>query len=199
MKWVRVENGVVREVVPQEATEPSVAHWYGEEFAAQCVEAPDEVEQNWLYDGGAFRAPGPTLETLRSAKLAEMSAAAEAAIVAGVDVTTAYGDEHFSLSDHDQTNITNLSIVVGSGAPGYLYHADGKLCVMYAAADIMAIVTAAMRHVTFHTTYHNFIKQWALRETDLDVLEGITYGASLPEDLADGMTALMTAVNGGGS
>ena len=141
----------------------------------------------------------PTIEAIRVAKLAELSAACNAAIVAGVDVTTSYGAEHFSLSDHDQTNITNLSILVGSGAPGYLYHADNKACDMYAAADITSIVTAALQHITYHTTLHNYLKQWVTRETDAQVLSGITYGAELPEDLVSAMAALLAAVSGGGT
>lgn len=50
MKWVRLENNVVREVIPDEATKPNVAYWYGDDFAAQCKQAPDEVDQRWVYD-----------------------------------------------------------------------------------------------------------------------------------------------------
>lgn len=51
MKCVYVDTDrTVREVIPQEATVPSVAHWYGAEFASHCVEAPDEVGQRWVYD-----------------------------------------------------------------------------------------------------------------------------------------------------
>jgi hypothetical protein len=53
-KWVRVEEGIVHEIIPTEATEPDVAHWYGEKFAAQCVEATDDVQQGWFYENGAF-------------------------------------------------------------------------------------------------------------------------------------------------
>ncbi len=137
-----------------------------------------------------------TIDEIRSAKLIKLSAATEAAITAGVDVTTSYGMEHFTLDDHSQTNITNLSILVGSGAAGYLYHADGKACVMYPAADITAIVTAALQHITYHTTYFNFMRQWVERETDPEIVQGITYGDELPQDLADAMAALMAAVSG---
>ena len=57
MITVRIVNGVVHEIIPVEATVPNVAYWYGEEFAAECVEAPDEVLQNWTYDGTTFAAP----------------------------------------------------------------------------------------------------------------------------------------------
>lgn len=59
MKMVRIMDGEVREILP-DAARP-VADWYGESFAAQCVEAPDEVEQRWTYDPetGSFAPPEP--------------------------------------------------------------------------------------------------------------------------------------------
>ena len=50
MKFIRLENNTVREIIPAAATIPSISYWYGEAFAAQCFEAPDEVEQHWVYD-----------------------------------------------------------------------------------------------------------------------------------------------------
>lgn len=62
MKWVRIENGIVKEIIPNDAL--PVEKWYGAEFAAQCVEAPDEVEQRWTYDSehGTFSEPQPPVE-----------------------------------------------------------------------------------------------------------------------------------------
>ena len=46
MKTVRLANNVVREVIPDYAL--PVEKFYGADFAAQCVEAPDEVDQHWI-------------------------------------------------------------------------------------------------------------------------------------------------------
>lgn len=48
MKVVRLVNNVVSEIIPEEAT--PVSYWYGEQFASECVDAPDEVGQRWIYD-----------------------------------------------------------------------------------------------------------------------------------------------------
>lgn len=70
MKTVRIVNGAVREIIPDYAL--PVEKFYSAAFCAQCVEAPDEVEQHWTYDpdSGTFSPPaepepepsGPTLE-----------------------------------------------------------------------------------------------------------------------------------------
>lgn len=92
-KWVRTKNGVVAEIIPEYAL--PVADWYGEAFAAHCVEAPDEVGQRWTYDPetGTFAAPAPKEEpeepeepsgdAARIAALEEELAAIKAAIIRG--------------------------------------------------------------------------------------------------------------------
>lgn len=48
MKTVRIKGNEVREIIPEYAL--PVEKWYGAAFAAECMEAPDEVEQGWVYD-----------------------------------------------------------------------------------------------------------------------------------------------------
>ena len=57
MKTVRIVNGAVREIIPDYAL--PVEKFYSPGFCAQCVEAPDEVEQHWTYDpdSGTFSPP----------------------------------------------------------------------------------------------------------------------------------------------
>lgn len=57
MKTVRIVNGAVREIIPDYAL--PVEKFYSAAFCAQCVEAPDEVEQHWTYDpdSGTFSPP----------------------------------------------------------------------------------------------------------------------------------------------
>jgi hypothetical protein len=86
MKTVRISNGIVAEIIPEAAAIPSVSHWYGGAFAAACVEAPDEVEQGWIYNpvAGTFVPPPaetePPLDELTQLRLAlaELAEAQEA-------------------------------------------------------------------------------------------------------------------------
>ena len=48
MKTVKLKDNIVAEIIPEYAL--PVEKWYGADFAAQCVEASDEVEQLWVYD-----------------------------------------------------------------------------------------------------------------------------------------------------
>ncbi|MDR3091447.1 MAG: hypothetical protein LBU36_04510 [Clostridiales bacterium] len=128
--------------------------------------------------------------TPKQAKLAEIAAACEAAIYAGVDVETSAGLEHFSLTINDQTNIGNLALQAQAGAD-VLYHADGELCRIFAPGEILAVAQAAIAHKTYHTTLCNHINVWARRTEDEEELAAIHYDSPLPKDLAASMAALL--------
>ena len=88
------------------------------------------------------------VETVRAAKLMEISKACNTVIVAGVDVPV--GDqsqgahmEHFNLSLEDQSNINNLFRVVELGGTEFPYQADDGSCKVYSATEIAAIYITA--------------------------------------------------------
>lgn len=136
------------------------------------------------------------LPSLAQKKIAMASETCQAMIYAGIDVELSTGTQHFSLETHDQANIDSMFSAVTLGATEYPYHADGDRCVMYSAADIVALYVAYKSFVTQQTTYCNFLKIWLARETDKDVVAAIQYGSALPEDLAAEMNALLDKASG---
>jgi len=142
-------------------------------------------------------APDP-LVSARAAKLAELSDACRAAIVAGMDVETTQGMEHFALEETDQINLTTALSAVQQGAEGYPYHADGALCRMFSSAEIEVVAAASIRHKLYHTTLCNHLMTWARRVETVEELSVVTYSAdALPEDLAFNMAMILTAAGGG--
>ena len=133
------------------------------------------------------------VEQVRRAKRQEIGAACSAAIYAGINV----GEAHYSLTEHDQTEILAQYAAVKEGAAAVPYHADGELCRMYPAEEFAALAQAATGHVFYHRTYCNHMNAW-IKRAGLQELAGIAYGAALPEDLAAGMAAILSAAGGGG-
>ena len=131
------------------------------------------------------------VEQVRAAKLQEIGLACSAAIYAGIDV----GGSHYSLTEHDQTEIMAQYTVVKEGAPAVPYHADGELCRMYPAEEFAALAQAATAHVFYHRTYCNHMNAW-IRRAELEELASIVYGAPLPADLAASMATIITAAGG---
>ena len=124
----------------------------------------------------------PTLEERKERKRAEVGNACEQAIYFGVDVTLPSGAEHFSLTEHDQINLFGKQAQLAAGAQQLEYHQDGQPCRYYTAEEMQAILEAAMFHVSYHTTYCNSLNMWIDAAADAETLEGIFYGADIPEE-----------------
>lgn len=152
-----------------------------------------EAWQAWQSSMGPV--PDP-LDTAKSAKLAELSAACNTAITAGCDVELSSGAGHIALTAEDQINLSTAMSAVEQGAAGYPYHLDGQLCAVYPAADIRAMAAAATAHKLYHTTYYNHLAAWVRRCERAEEVQGITYGVALPEDLAANMAAVLASAGG---
>lgn len=131
-------------------------------------------------------APDP-LETARAAKLAELSAACNAAIEAGIDLELGGEAVHFDLPLEEQSNIANLFKVVELGGTQYPYQADGGVCRIYSAAEITQIYIATQTLITTQRTYHNALKAYVQTLTSAEELEPIVYGMELPDAYATQM------------
>ena len=62
------------------------------------------------------------------------------------------------------------------------YHADGQPCRYYSAADMQAIIQAAMWHVSYHTTYCNALNMWVAGCETAEEVQEICYGADVPKE-----------------
>ena len=147
-------------------------------------------------DGSAYQTPDPdtgdeilppepyvpTLEELQAAKKREISQACENAIYSGVDVKLSDGStEHFSLTEHDQLNLFGKQVQLAAGTTELEYHADGQPCRYYNTADMQLIISTAMQHVSYHTTYCNAVNMWIAGCETADEIQQIYYGADVPE------------------
>ena len=131
------------------------------------------------------------VEQVRTAKKAEIGLACSAAIYAGIDV----GGAHYSLTEHDQTELMAQFQTVKEGAEEVPYHADGELCRMYTAEEFTALTQAATAHVFYPRTYCNHLNAWITR-AGIDEIPAIVYGVDLPADLAASMAALIEKAGG---
>jgi len=150
----------------------------------------EEAYQKWCAEN-----PEPDyLAEAKANKEAEISSSCNAAIVAGMDVETTQGTEHFSLEETDQINLTTAYNAVLSGASQYPYHADGQLCRMFTAEEITAISNASIAHKLYHTTLCNHLLTWVRRAETQEEVEDITYTTEdLPNDLAENMAQVLAA------
>lgn len=152
----------------------------GELTPAQLLSA---VAKGWVTveDVVAIIGEDNATEVIRGAKIAEISAACNAVIVAGFDITLGEETEHFNLSIEDQSNIANLFRVVELGGTEFPYQADGGKCRIYTAQEIAQIYITAQSTITSQTTYHNALKAYVQSLTNVEKISAVTYGMTLPK------------------
>ncbi len=124
----------------------------------------------------------PTLEEVKATKKQEIGAACEQIIYSGITVETGEGFEHFSLTEKDQLNLFGKQAQLAAGAQLLEYHQDEHPCRYYTADEMQAIITSAMEHVSYHTTYCNSINMWIAGTKTVEEVQQIFYGADIPEE-----------------
>ncbi len=91
------------------------------------------ITKGWITTEEAVEILGVdnALETMRAAKLMEISKVCNTVIVSGVDVPIGNRVDHFNLAMEDQSNINNLFRVVELGGTEFPYQADDGTCTVY--------------------------------------------------------------------
>lgn len=152
MKTVKLIGNVVQEIIPDYAL--PVEKWYGEAFAAQCVEAPDEVEQGWVYDAenGTFAPPDTAinLKTLKADRITETKAALSAYLAEHPLLWT--DGKHYSVTAEKQALLNNAIAVYQIGVqagtnPILEWNATTEECTEWAFADLCALALAIAAYV----------------------------------------------------
>lgn len=146
-------------------------------------------------DGSVYTAPPlpepehepytPTLEEVQEQKIAEMNMMQQSVIQSGVQITLSDGtQEHFTLSEHDQTSLMALQSQVSAGADNIPWHSADQTehCKYYSNADMALIVTAAMQYVTYHVTYFRDLRIYIRSLEEKENVLAVYYGIEIPQE-----------------
>lgn len=141
----------------------------------------------------------PTLEEVREAKVQEMNAAQQSIIRAGVDVTLTDGtNEHFTLTDHDQTSLMGLKTKVVEGEENIPWHTSDESvhCKFYSNADMALITDTALAYVTWHVTYFRDLRIYIRSLTTKEDVSAVVYGMEIPAEYQSEPLKAMIAAQG---
>ena len=167
----------------------------GEDIVIEPEETPEVNEEVFVDPNTEV-----TVEYVKSAKVAELSAICNKVIENGVDVTLSDGvTYHYSLTTQDQLNLITLSTMIASGENAIPYHADGELCRYYSAADATAIMNAATAFKTYHVTYFNSLKVYVNSLDNIADVSAIQYGVTIPEEYQSDILKDLIAQMAGGN
>lgn len=157
-----------------------------EEENGYTIVADIEAWETWK-----AQQPDPVIQA-QEAKLDQLSTICNQMIDAGADVQLSDGStKHFTYTLADQANVSEMFTAVMAGATGYAYHADDDSCMMYNAADIVAIYSTLSSMKTAQITYQNQLKQYVKTLETVEDIEAITYGQELTGDYLETYTDLI--------
>lgn len=153
MKKVKLtQENIVWEIIPDYAL--PIEEWYGAAFAAECVEAPDEVEQGWVYDAesGTFSPPLPTpdLAALKTTHISQTKTALETHLA---EHPLQWSDgKHYSVTMDKQALLNNAIAVYQIGVqsgmnPALEWNATGEECTEWEFNDLCALALAIAAYV----------------------------------------------------
>lgn len=132
------------------------------------------------------------IEEEKALKNEELSAACEDAINGGTKVRFSDGSERVVTYDiKDQANIKELFDAVRMGAPAYPFHTPSEDCMMYSAADIIAIYSTLSGYKTAQLTYHNKLKKYVESLSIVPDIRAVQYGDPLTGEYLEGYNKLI--------
>ena len=116
----------------------------------------------------------------RATKLEVLSSICKEKITEGFTVVLADGERYnFRLTAEDQLNLMLIENQIAAGERHFIYHATNQPCKIYEKEDMLKIMHAFRKHLQYHTTYYNVVKQYINSVTDIEAVNSFTYGTDI--------------------
>lgn len=150
-----------------------------------------------LNSGNTPYADESALTKARREKLASLSNICKNKIVAGFSIELSDGKQSFKLTTEDQLNLIQIENQLSCGESYFVYHATNQPCKLFTREDMTKVVRAFRKHVLYHTTYYNAVKQYINSLTDLEKINLFSYGDDVSDTIED--IVLRQIVKNGGN
>ena len=173
----------------------------GSNLAVVQIAEINETELNrlssLLSSGKVVNADESAMVKAKREKLENLSVICKNKIIAGFSIKLSDGEQNFKLTTEDQLNLMQIENQLACGESYFVYHATNQPCRLYTKEDMSKVITAFRRHVLYHTTYYNAVKQYINSLTDLEKINMFSYGDDISETVED--TVLKQILRNGGN
>ncbi len=133
--------------------------------------------QSLLGSGNEICADSSVLIDAKRIALRKISNLCKSNIVAGFSVVLADGMTYdFKLTTEDQLNLMSIEGQLNAGVETFIYHATNQPCRVFSRDEMLKVIKAFRRHITYHTTYFNVAKQYINSLVDIEKIADFTYG-----------------------
>jgi hypothetical protein len=173
----------------------------GRSFPIVYIVEIDETEFNrlrsLLNSDKVISADESALAKAKREKLNALSSNCKNKIVSGFTIELSDGEQNFKLTTEDQLNLMQLENQLSSGESYFIYHSTNQPCKLYDKEDMQRIISAFRKHVLYHTTYYNAVKQYINSLTDIKKVNLFSYGMDV-SDTVENVILKQILRNGGG-
>lgn len=138
-----------------------------------------------LNSGKVVSADETSLSKAKREKLATLSNDCKNKITAGFTIRLSDCTQSFKLTTEDQINLMQIENQITTGEEYFIYHATNMPCKIYSKEDMYKIVRAFRKHVLYHTTYYNVVKQYINSLTDIEAINMFYYGLDISDTVSD--------------
>jgi len=141
-----------------------------------------QLLQQLLKEKVDINADDPFLIQQKAKKIEELKEECDKEIISGICIELADSKYHtFELTIEDQLNLRAIQSNIMNYKNGIIYHEKGQPCKLYTAEDMQTIIDESFRHIQYHTTYFNLMKQCINNMTTIMDINSIHYGDEVPD------------------
>lgn len=145
--------------------------------------------------------PEPSLTEVQEAKISEIRDMQQTLIKNGCNVELSDGTtERFTLTTEDQLSLNSLSVKTLEGEMQIIpwHQADESVpCRFYSKEDMKKITDTCMMFVTYHVTYFRDLRIYVRSLLNVDDINSISYGDTLPESYQSPVLKMLMTQLGG--
>ena len=153
---------------------------------------------NILNSGQEIVADESALDNAKQNKINQLSAICKEKITSGFSVVLLDNKSYsFRLTPEDQLNLLSLENQLNAGEITFIYHATDKPCQIFVRQDMLKIISAFRKHITYHTTYFNTAKHYITSLNDFNKINDFEYGKDVTYTVKD--LALRNILKDGGA
>ena len=153
-------------------------------------------EENLIEDVELYKDTS-TLDTIISMKIYALKLECSKNITAGIDIH--YSEtltKHFDLTLEDQLNLQNIKYLIFQGETQFAYHSKGEPFRYYSKEEMQLIIDAANRHILYHNSYFNSLRNYINSLENIEEVDSIYYGQDFPNEYkSEVLLALMESKN----
>jgi hypothetical protein len=126
------------------------------------------------------------LALAKSETVKHLSNICNAKIIDGFSIKLADGNAYnFKLTTEDQLNLMHIENQFNAGEKLFIYHATDLPCRAFVREDMGKVLKAFRKHILYHTTYFNVVKQYINAQTSIDRVMAFTYGTDISDTVTD--------------